>query len=97
MKRAVAIALLGLGLSFAAHTPANAGGKSRHDEALPLRPAPVEVLRPANSSRCWWDVPVIGAGVAFFELLRDTEVDYHCTEYYSAPPGDYGSDHRSRW
>ena len=95
MRRAVAIALLGLAVSFAGPGPASAGGKVAHDETLPLRPAPVEVLRPVDSSRCWWDVPVIGAGVAFFELLRDEEVDYHCTGYYSAPA--YDTERRSHW
>jgi hypothetical protein len=96
MRRAVAIALLGLGIGFAGSAPASAGGKSAHDEALPLHPAPVEVLTPADSSRCWWDVPVIGAGVAFFELLRDEEVDYHCTEYGLGQPDD-GTGHSSHW
>jgi hypothetical protein len=81
IKRALAIALLGLGMSFAGHVPASAA-MPMAGVAVPLSTTAGDALTPVGYSACWWDVPVIGAGVAFFELLRDTEYDYHCSRHF---------------
>ena len=83
MKRAFAVALLGLGMSFAGQAPASAAAASISGAALPLaQMAGDSATRVGGKRACWWDVPVIGAGVAFFELLRDTEFDYHCSGHF---------------
>ena len=82
MKRAIVIALMGLGLNLAGQGPAAA--MSMAGLTAPLAHTDRSAL-PVGSRACWWDKPVIGAGVAFFELLRDDEFDRHCAAYHYAP------------
>jgi hypothetical protein len=81
MRRVLAIALMAFGITSAvcAPTPATAVPLSGDTAQLADRAEPMLTL--AGGSACWWDVPVVGAGVAFFELLRDEEVDRHCSRY----------------
>ena len=39
-------------------------------------------LTPVLYNGACLDVPVVGIGVAFFELLFDEESDYHCTRHF---------------
>jgi len=84
MKRALAIALMGLGVSLTGHGSASAAAISIAAAAAPLAHIGGDSLAPAGSNRCWWDVPLIAPKVAFFELLLDEEVDYHCSGYTDA-------------
>jgi hypothetical protein len=81
IKRALATALLGLGVSFAGEIPPSAA-MPLSGIAAPLPNVAGAPMTPVGYSACWWDVPVIGAGVAFLELLRDTEFDYHCSRHF---------------
>lgn len=83
MKRAIAIALMGLGLQLAGQAPAEAATITVSSTGgLMARPSDSMVTR-VGGNACWWDEPIIGAGVAFFELLRDEEADRHCDGYQS--------------
>lgn len=79
MKRALAIALIGAGIGAASHEPVRAAAVSIAGIGAPLTDAGRGILMPAGNA-CWWDVPVLGAGVAFLELLRDEEFDYSCSD-----------------
>jgi hypothetical protein len=83
MKRAFAIALLGLGITFACHGPASAAAASIPGVIAPLTNTAADAPTPVGFDGCWWDVPIIGAGVAFFELLRDEELDRYCPRHFS--------------
>ncbi len=80
IKQAVAVALLGAGLGLVGQMPAG---------AMPL-PASSFAASPATQAdhtllkvggRCF-ELPVVGAAVAFFELLRDEEFDRHCDRHF---------------
>jgi hypothetical protein len=80
MRRVLAIALMAFGTSFAVSAPTPATAVTLSGDAVRLADTGRTMLTPAGGP-CWWDVPVVGAGVAFFELLRDEEVDRHCSRY----------------
>jgi hypothetical protein len=77
IKHALAVALLGLGIGCTAHVPA---------DAAPLSGAAVSSMRTADAAvikagfRCLDEVPVVQGFVAFFQLLRDEEIAYHCLD-----------------
>jgi hypothetical protein len=77
IKRALAIALTALGLSFAGQGPASA--------AMVFVPGATagSTLTPVLYNGACVDLPVVGIGVAFFELLLDDEFDYHCTRHFN--------------
>lgn len=81
MKRVLTVALLGWGLCFTGNGQANAAATSIPGMAAPLTKATAETMTPARF-RCLWDLPLISAGVAFFELLRDEEGDRHCSSLH---------------
>jgi hypothetical protein len=86
MKRAFAIALLGLGTGFFAHDPASAAPPSGATGLAALQARNMSddmVVR--TGGRCF-ELPVVGAVVAFVELLRDEEFDHTCGEHSE---GDY--------
>ena len=85
MKRALAIALMGMGLSFAG-AAANAAAVSVPSLASMAAPAVTPVL---YNGACL-DLPVVGTFVAFFELLTDEEHEYHCTRHFD---GDHYYKH----
>jgi hypothetical protein len=82
MKRALATILTVAGISFATYGPANAVAGALPGIAAPLADTAGDTVTTVgwdgNSGCCWWDWPILGAGVAFWELSRDREVDYHC-------------------
>jgi hypothetical protein len=80
-KGIFAVALLASGLLFTGHGPGNAAATSIPGMAAPLTKATAEMVTPVRF-RCVWDLPIISAGVAFFELLRDEEGDRHCTRWH---------------
>jgi hypothetical protein len=82
MKRALAIGLMTLGIAFAGQGPASAAPLGVANTGAPLSHYTDDMLAPAGFDGCWWDVPVIGAGVAFFELLRDEERNRYCPHGY---------------
>ena len=85
MKRAIAIALMGLGLNFTGQGVADAAATSMGGLAVPLVEHTDSGVISVGSNACWWDVPVVAPGVAFFELLRDDEIYPHCASYNYAP------------
>ena len=89
-RRAAAIVLIGLGICLAGHDPASAGAKHHAYSADSAATSADETLAYAGQGRCWWDVPVINAGVAFFQLLRDDEPVTRCPDF-----PDHRSDGRS--
>ena len=107
MKRALATALIVLGISLGAQGSASAGAGALAGLAAPLAETVGDTATAVGgASCCWWDYPIIGAGVAFWELFRDEEFDYHCCnqrwdgyqrdgdqQRYYAPP----RCHRSWW
>ena len=82
IKRALAIALTALGLSFAGQGSASAAMVSLPGAAT-LTATTGSTLTPVLYNGACLDVPVVGIGVAFFELLLDDEFDYHCTRHFN--------------
>jgi hypothetical protein len=74
IKRAVALALLGLGIGFIDHAPAHAAPPSFGVVASSIRMADKTTVQVG----CLDEVPVVSNVVAFFELLRDEEFDNYC-------------------
>ena len=74
IRHALAVALLGMGIGFAGHPPVYA--------APPLSGVAPSSMRIADDSvvkvGCLDEVPVVQSAVAFFQLLRDEEIDRHC-------------------
>jgi hypothetical protein len=83
IKRALAIALTALGLSFVGQGPASAAIVSVPSVATPLSTTAGSSLTPVLYNGACVDLPVVGIGVAFFELLLDDEFDYHCTRHFN--------------
>ena len=76
MKRALAIALLGLGVSFAGNAPADAAGISAPGIAAPLTNVTGDAITRVGG--CPLDLPIVSGFVALFELLSHEEGDRHC-------------------
>jgi hypothetical protein len=84
MKRALALALMATGITCAGNAPSSAAAGALPGVAAPLAQAANAGLIRAgfdHNQGCWWDVPVVNAGVAFFQLLRDEEPITHCDDY----------------
>ena len=86
IKHALAVALLGIGIGFIDHAPVHA--------APPLSGVAAPSIRIADDSvvkvGCLDEVPVVQGVVAFFQLLRDEEIDNHCPRLFD---GDYYDRH----
>ena len=85
IKRALAVALLGIGFGCVADMPASAATLSMSGiGASAARIADDNLVR-VGGGTCF-ELPVVGAVEAFVELLTDEERDPHCAPYYEAYP-----------
>ena len=88
IRHALAIALLGIGIGFAAQAPAGAAALSISGVAAARTNAADDTLIRVGG-RCF-ELPIVGAAVAFVELLRDEEFDRHCDRHFD---GDHSYRH----
>ncbi|MGB0086927.1 MAG: hypothetical protein WBP94_16335 [Rhodomicrobiaceae bacterium] len=86
IKHALAVALLGIGIGFTDHASVHAAPPLAGVAASSMRVADDTVVKVG----CLDEIPVVQGVVAFFQLLRDEEIDYHCDRHYD---GDYYDRH----
>ena len=86
IKDALAVALLGIGIGFTDHAPVHAAPPLSGVAASSMRVADDTVVKVG----CLDEIPVVQGVVAFFQLLRDEEIDRTCDGRYA---GDYHDRH----
>lgn len=84
VKHALAVALLGIGIGFTDHAPVHAAPPLSGVAASSIRTADETVVKVG----CPDEIPVVQGFVAFFQLLRDDEIDLSCKRGYNGDPYD---------
>lgn len=74
VKHALAVALLGIGIGFTDHAPVHAAPPLSGVAASSIRTADETVVKVG----CPDEIPVVQGFVAFFQLLRDEDIDLSC-------------------